>query len=155
MNRVFFFFFMCLHFTCKEFETEKDEAGCIQAPSWLLGEREGDPGFMSFSSCRDSVVQSHRLLFHMVDCDPERVSCGKSLWSAPDSLFGLLTQRFIPYPLQKHSTWAVLVFWLRVKENACGFVLVLPFLDQWIWKPSKCESVSHSVISNSLLPHGL
>ena len=146
---------MCLHFTCKEFETEKDEADCLQAPRWLLGGRKGDPGFISSSSCRDSVVQSHRLLFHVVHCDPERVSCGKGLWRAPDSLFGLLTQRFILYPLQKHSTWAVLVFRLRVKENECGFVLVLPFLDQWIWKPSKCESVSRSVVSNSLLPHGL
>ena len=70
---------MCLHFTCKEFETEKDEADCLQAPRWLLGGRKGDPGFISSSSCCDSVVQSHRLLFHVVHCDPERVSCGKGL----------------------------------------------------------------------------
>lgn len=78
MNKVFFFL-ICLHFTCKEFETEKDETDCLQAPSWLLGEREGDPGFMSSSSCPDSVAQSRRLLFLVVNSDPKRVSRGKGL----------------------------------------------------------------------------
>ena len=71
--------FICLHVTCKEFETERDEANCLKAPNWLVAEKEGDPGTLSSTSCHDNVVLSHRLLFHVVDDVPERVSHGKCL----------------------------------------------------------------------------